>query len=151
MKTFDNGINSVWNTDTTAGPFFCLPVRHLNTVKMKSYEYNFCLSAVNIGIFCIWSYSKGLETHNVSTYLCIIINNSRKMTMFVHILPEISLYKSNNISNIDHFVSIQISYRKNWSIHSPSNGVVLIWTKSDKSYQSYREKNLKCWWNHYQS
>ena len=35
------------------------------------------------------------------------------MTMFVHILPEIILHKvSNDISNIDHFVSIQISYGK---------------------------------------
>ena len=42
------------------------------------------------------------------------------MMMFVRILPEISLHKvSNDISNIDHFVSIQISYRKNWSLRSP--------------------------------
>ena len=36
------------------------------------------------------------------------------MTMFVPKLPEIRLHKeSNDILNIDHFVSIEILYRKN--------------------------------------
>ena len=43
----------------------------------------------------------------ISIYLCNFINNSRKMTMFIHILPEFSFYKvSNDISNIENFVSI---------------------------------------------
>ena len=58
---FDKGINSVWNTDTTAGPFFCLPVRYLNTVKMESYEYNFCLCAVNTGIVLHIKLFKGIS------------------------------------------------------------------------------------------
>ena len=78
-------------------------------------SYNFCLCAVNIGILLHIKLFKGIRImkRNVSIYLCIFINNSRKMTVFVHILPEISLHKvSVDISNIAHFVSIQILYRK---------------------------------------
>ena len=73
---------------------------------MEFYEYNFCLCAVNIGILLHIKSFKGIRImkHNVSIYLCIFIDNSRKM-MFVHILLEIILHKvSNDISNIDHFV-----------------------------------------------
>ena len=58
---FDKGINIVWNTDTTAGPFFCWPVRYLNTVKMESHGYNFCLCAVNIGILLHIKLFKGIR------------------------------------------------------------------------------------------
>ena len=83
----------------------------MNTVKMESYEYNFCLCAVNIGILLYIKLFKGIRIMKHIMLVFIFINNSRKMTMFVHILPEISLHKvSNDISNIDRFVSIQISY-----------------------------------------
>ena len=85
---------------------------------MESYEYNFCLCAVNIGILLHIKLFKGIRVtkHIMLVFtVCIFINNSRKkMTMFVHIFPEINLHKvSNDISNIDHFVSLQISYQKN--------------------------------------
>ena len=81
---------------------------------MESYEYNFCLCAVNIGILLHIKLFKRIRIMKHIMLVFIFINNSRNMTMFVDILPEIILHKvSNDLSNIDHFVSIQISYRKN--------------------------------------
>ena len=54
--------------------------------------------------------------------------NKHNFRIFFLLLLKIEI--SYDISNIDHFLSIQISYRWNWPIRSPSKGL---------NYQRYRE------------